>query len=236
MGTRREFDPARVLVISPSDDYENVRFTFSTGANLTYPLVYLSENSEYIAKNILNQRKRVVLDLYELGWEDFCPYLIMFLEYIGGSYEYPLNMKLGIIFLKFSEFFALQGPMAGLEQYVIQSLPISELHLLERKWWSHRVISLKILEKVTTNAISNGASCLDVMRTYLDWIDEKSFKNNIEVLHSKAFLLIQQLIKMQRFYFISFTDKKNSLKTVCKEYESAYQVFDMQELLNKDWV
>ena len=236
METRRDDQPARILVISPSESTGTIRFTFSSGANFTYSLPHLIENSEYISTSILRNQQKTILDLYELGWDELCPYLMIFLEFIGGSYEYPLTTQLGLLFLKFSEFFVLQGSMAAIDTYVLRTISLSEVHFSNKKWWTFRVLSLSVVEKVISHAIQTGAACIDVMRAYLDWMDEKSFRNAFEVQQANCFILIQRLMKIQKFYSIAFPDKKEALKTVCREYEVAYQVFDMQELIGKGWV
>ena len=110
----------KFLVIGPCNNNTNVRFTFSNGANLTYKMDYLSIRSEYINININKNRQKLTLDLNELGWEDLIPYLMMFLEYIGGSFQYPLSRLLCLHFLNFSSFFVLKGPLSSVQNFIIE--------------------------------------------------------------------------------------------------------------------
>ena len=235
METRKE-DSSKILIITSCNNNENVKFIFSSGTSFTYSLSHLSSNSEYISTNIWRQQKRIVLDLTVLGWGELCPYLMVFIEFIGGSYEYPLNVPFGLNFLKFSEFFKLQGLMHELDKQVIKKLSLNEIHKNYKKLWSYQTIPLSAVEKVIAFAIQSAGNVLDIMRGYLDWIDEKSFRSTSEVLKSNAFMLIQQLIKMQKFYHHPFENKKEAIKLICEEYEIAFQAFNMQELMNNGWI
>jgi hypothetical protein len=236
METLREDRDSNVLIICLSEDQETIKFTFSSKATFTYPAYYICDNSEYIHTNILRGRNKMIIDLYELGWDSLCPYLILFLEFIGGSCEYPLSLIFGLIFLKFSEFFNLQGSMLCAEDRILGIVSLNELHYKHREWWNYRIISIRIVAKVTKYAINAGNSCLEIMRGYLDWIDEKSFKKTSDVIKSNPFMMIQQLIKIQGFYTTAFKNKKSTLCVVCKEYEVARNIFDMQELFENGWL
>ena len=93
---------------------------------------------------------------------------MLFLEYIGGCYEYPITTTFGLYFFKFSEFFKLQGPMINIDEDVSRLISLNEIHNNCKHLWTCKFISLHIVEKITRNAIQSGTCCIDIMRLYLD--------------------------------------------------------------------
>jgi hypothetical protein len=236
MERRRIENPKADLTIIYIKETESINFTFITGTCLKYQIQNFIASSETISSMAYRNNRMLQLDLNDLGIKTCVPFLMMFIEYVGRKYEYQLTTKSGIYFLRFCEIFKVKGDLAKMEEFILKILDLKEIHEKHLKIWTCKMLTPGVIAKVIEFGLKSGSDGLDILRLYLDWIDEGIYSNELDVQHSNAFLIIQSLLKMHSFYSYPFPNKKVILPQICSEYKCSYKVLDMQELFLHGWL
>ncbi|OMJ74373.1 hypothetical protein SteCoe_26729 [Stentor coeruleus] len=236
MERRRIENPKAGLTIVYIKETESIHFTFITGTCLKYQIQNFIACSELISSMAYRNNRLLQLDLNDLGIKTCVPYLMMFIEYVARKYEYQLTTMSGIYFLRFCEIFKVKGDLAKMEEFILKIMNLRDIHENHTKIWTCKILTPGVMSKVVEFGLKSGSECLDVLRLYLDWIDEGIYSNDVDVQHSNAFLIIQSLLKVHNFYAYPFPNKKLILPQICSEYKCAYKVLDMQELFRNGWL